>query len=125
MQAKSYFHYYDYDTQYLDIMGRVFVDFFKLSTDKVPLHQVDGLQYVRNWFYKAEWWQVYNLVEFLFGMSQSGTFIRRVSFFLEREKAGYRVIRACFGWVESGGFPLNYEWGNLAALIRFLEGIDA
>ena len=28
------------------------------------------------------------------------------------------------GWVKSGGFPLNYEWGNLAALIRFLEGID-
>jgi len=91
---ESYFHYYDYDRQYMDVMGRVFVDFFKLPTDRVPEHQYDGLQYVRNWFYKAQWWEVYNFVEFLFGLPQSGIFIGRVSFFLEREKAGYRIINS-------------------------------
>ena len=42
-----------------------------------------------------------------------------------REPGAIVLARACFGWVESGRFPLNYEWENPAALIRFLEGIDA
>jgi hypothetical protein len=91
---ESYFRYYDYDVQYIDIMGKVFVDFFKLSTDRVPSDQFDGIQYVRKWFYKAQWWEVYNFIEFLFGLPAAGNFIRRVSFFLEREKSAYRVVNA-------------------------------
>lgn len=91
---ESYFHYYDYDTPYMDIMGRVFVDFFKLPTDKIPNHQHDGITYIRSWFFKAQWWEVYNFVEFLFGLPQSGRFIGRASFFLEREKAGYRILNS-------------------------------
>lgn len=85
-------HYYDYDAQYMNIMGRVFVDFFKLPTDQIPSSQFDGMEYIRNWFYEAQWWEVYNVVEFLFGLPQAGSFIGRVSFFLEREKAGYRIL---------------------------------
>jgi hypothetical protein len=89
---ENFFRYYDYNVQYMDIMGRAFVDFFKLPTDKVPLHQSDGIQYVRKWFYKAHWWEVYNFIEFLFGLPAASNFVRRVSFFLEREKSAYRVV---------------------------------
>jgi hypothetical protein len=112
---ESYFHYYDYQSQYMEIMGRVFVDFFKLPTDRVPEAEFDGLQYVRKWFYKAHWWEVYNFIEFLFGLPQSGRFIGRVSFFLEREKAGYRVINSQLVPITD---PVEIEAVTTASLVR-------
>jgi hypothetical protein len=89
---ESYIHYFERDTEYRSIMARIFVDFFKLPSDTIPYPQHEGIAYVRGWFFKAEWWRVYNFPEFLFGLPGSGSFVRRVSFFLEREKSAYRVV---------------------------------
>ncbi|HET8919563.1 MAG TPA: hypothetical protein VFN27_07775, partial [Xanthobacteraceae bacterium] len=89
---ESYIHHYDYDGQYNDVMSDIFVNFLKVPSDNVPYAQYDGIKFIKGWFYKAKWYEVYNLVEFLFHRREAPRFIGRVSHFLETEKSGYRVV---------------------------------
>src|SRR5450631_173308 len=82
---------YDYDSIFIEIMSLIYVDFFKKTTDSVPYGHAAGIQSVRSWFFSAEWWEVYNFIEFLLPIGGS-IFSERVSEFLEREKSGYRII---------------------------------
>lgn len=59
-----------------------------MPLDTVPYGHRDGIAAIRDWFFKAEWWAVYNLIEFLFQIS-GNDFCDRVTVFLEREKTGY------------------------------------
>ena len=74
-------------------MRDIYVNFFKLPSDKIPYGHERGIAQVRAWFFDAEWWKVYNFIDFLVAR-QNTSFIERVSFFLEREKSGYRIISA-------------------------------
>jgi AbiJ N-terminal domain 4 len=93
---------YAYDHLFRAIMARVYVDFFKKTSDVIPYGYSGGIGAIREWFFKAHWWQVYNFVEFLIAefddapFTQPGSFAERVSFFLEREKSGYRILRDQF-----------------------------
>jgi hypothetical protein len=100
---ESFFHAgnmydYDYDQPFLAIMNRTYVDFFKGTSEHVPRGYEAGIKAIRDWFFKADWWQVYNFLEFLiaeFDRPPFGTdhaFSERISFFLEREKSGYRIL---------------------------------
>jgi hypothetical protein len=84
--------HYPEDTTFKDFMRTMYVDFFKRSTDQVPYGHQDGIQAIRSYFFKAEWWEVYNFIEFLLHTYASDQFARRVSVFLEREKSGYRIV---------------------------------
>jgi hypothetical protein len=105
--TESYFHFgnihnYKFDEPFRAIMARVYVDFFKKTSEVVPYGYESGIGAIREWFFKAEWWQVYNFVEFLLSefdeppFPQAGLFCERVSFFLEREKSGYRILAGQF-----------------------------
>jgi hypothetical protein len=92
---------YEYDYPFRQIMDRFNVDFLKSTSDAVPYGYEAGIKIVRSWFFSAEWWQVYNFVEFLISFDRppfevEGTFSERVSFFLEREKSGYRILQNKF-----------------------------
>jgi hypothetical protein len=89
---ENYIHYYQNDSEYRRIMSNIYINFFKIPSDRLSFDQSDGITHIRHWFYKAEWWEVYNFVEFLFTLPAAGTFAKRVSFFLEREKSGYRIL---------------------------------
>jgi len=54
------------------------------------------MERLKNWFYGAEWYEVYNLLEYLLASQANPLFHRRVSFFLEREKSGYRILQNQF-----------------------------
>jgi AbiJ N-terminal domain 4 len=85
--------YYRHDTHFQYLMKQIYVDFFKQTSDTIPHGHELGIDKVRNWFFKAEWWSAYNFIEFL--MSYGGDdFNQRVSFFLEREKSGYRIVNS-------------------------------
>jgi hypothetical protein len=103
--SESYFNAgsdYDYDQLFHAIMDRVYVDFFKETTDIIPYGYKAGIGAIRGWFFSAEWWQVYNFLEFLIyefagpPFVEAGVFSERVSFFLEREKSGYRILQSQF-----------------------------
>jgi AbiJ N-terminal domain 4 len=89
---ENYVHYYERQSEYSSVMKRIFVDFLKIPSDRLSYDQFACIDYLRKWFYGADWWQVYNFTEFLFGLPESAAFIKRVSFFLEREKSAYRVV---------------------------------
>lgn len=80
------------DTQFKAYIRTIYVDFFKRPSDTIPYRHSEGINAVRKFFFEAEWWQVYNFVEFLIEKFDSQKFIDRVSFFLEREKSGYRIV---------------------------------
>src|SRR5690349_1527912 len=42
----------------------VWMDFFERPRDALAYHTSDFVREVREWFYKAEWFEVYDLVEF-------------------------------------------------------------
>ncbi len=76
-------------------MENIYVNFFKRASDQIPYGHEKGIATIRQWFFAAEWWQVYNFVEFLMAKGNV-QFIGRVAFFLEREKSGYRIINNKF-----------------------------
>ena len=104
---ESFFHdggigNYDYDQVFQTVMSGTYVDFFKSTSDAVPHGYSRGIEAIRDWFSRAEWWCVYNFLEFLISefdqnpFCPDGTFSDRLSFFLEREKSGYRLVNHQF-----------------------------
>lgn len=89
---KSFKGYYPDDTSFKRYMKETYVDFFKRPADEVPYGHEKGIKAVRSFFFSAKWWQVYNFIEFLLQAFKSDQFAQRVSFFLEREKSGYRIV---------------------------------
>ena len=97
--SESYFRarsHYQFDSEFHSIMGDVYVNFFKKTSDVIPYGYDAGIRAVRDWFFKARWWEVYNFLEFLISVSADTSFSERVSFFLEREKSGYRILQDQF-----------------------------
>jgi hypothetical protein len=76
--------------------------FFKVPVDTLPAYEDDAQAWFRAKFYgdETEWWQVYNLLEFLarfcnhtaFPWIGQDEFIEEVNQALEREMSGYRFI---------------------------------
>jgi hypothetical protein len=89
---KRYRSYYPDDETFKKVMARIYVDFFKHPSDVIPYGHQEGIKAIRDWFFKAEWWAVYNFIEFLLPLGRDSKFSARVSTFLEREKSGYRII---------------------------------
>ncbi|MBR0793961.1 hypothetical protein JQ615_01015 [Bradyrhizobium jicamae] len=91
-------HDYAYDNVFRAIMEAIYVDVFKSTTENIPHGYQNGIRAIREWFNKAEWFDVYNFVEFLIQnfdkqpFVDDGAFSWRVFFFLEREKSGYRIV---------------------------------
>jgi hypothetical protein len=92
---RKYNDRYVLDSRFKSHMQNIYVNFFKLAGDKVPYGYDQGIAAVRRWFFEANWWDVYNFIEFLVSGGNI-QFIGRVAFFLEREKSGYRIINKQF-----------------------------
>jgi hypothetical protein len=91
--------WYELDMEFQRKITDIYVDFFKRSSDQIPYGHAPGISAIRVWFFGANWWEVYNFVEFLFGFPGTKKFIERVSFFLEREKSGYRITNGHFSTI--------------------------
>ena len=83
---------YRFDDDFRSIVEHIYIDFFKKPSDQMPYGYGSNISEIRDWFFKAKWWGAYNFVEFLMRFDNP-EFQKRVSFFLEREKSGYRIIR--------------------------------
>ncbi|MGY2809578.1 AbiJ-NTD4 domain-containing protein [Bradyrhizobium sp. USDA 4506] len=84
-------HYSD-DHVFQTYVFTIYVDFLKVPADTIPYGHEAPIEELRSIFFGAPWYQVYNFIEFLIENYKSKDFVKRVTFFLEREKSGYRVV---------------------------------
>lgn len=75
----------------------IWTDFFEMARDEVPHEAWDANPFLRKWFYAAEWYEVYDLVEFLVqecSVPQLDTeaLVRHINGELERYLSAYRFV---------------------------------
>jgi hypothetical protein len=79
---------------------RVWIHFFKNPIDTIPtnrygIRKSDTVQEIRTWFYSAEWFEVYDFVDFCLKeevIDSKKEFKRYLNDVLERENSAYRII---------------------------------
>ena len=83
----------------LDILfTALWLDYFKKPIDTIPrlyYDNQDGLAVLRSYFFKADWYEVYDFIEFvsIHGPNENRkNFISACNDFFERENSGYRFI---------------------------------
>jgi AbiJ-like protein len=86
-----------YEQTQRDLLYRLWLLFFKWPTDTIPRITQRGLEELREWFFAAEWFEVYDLVEQLPLLApdyfKSGDSFRHlVNLTLEREVSGFRFV---------------------------------
>ena len=83
-----------------ELFGALWIDYFKWPTDTIPVFfkgsgDSYGFNILRKYFFSAQWYQVYDLVEFISihgpNQFQSG-FISNCNVYLEKENSGYRFV---------------------------------
>ncbi len=72
--------------------AKLWAEYFKLPIDTRPHEGYKILEYVRDHFFKADWFKVYDFVEFVVEYRSSATLRDALNVVLERELAGYRLI---------------------------------
>lgn len=69
--------------------------YFKKPFDNIPKYWDDCLKEIRDYFFDAEWYEVYEFIEFMANYSDdesSKTFIRYCNIQLEKENSAYRFV---------------------------------
>lgn len=88
---------------YFDVIStQVYVWFFKRPIDRKPNGADDFVKLVRDWFFKAEWFEVYDFIEFVYDVQKSqeaerggkisDSLAKLVNGFLEEEQSAYRLV---------------------------------
>ncbi len=67
-------------------------DHFKLPIDQIPDRISQTSLYIRNHFFKCEWYEVYDFVEFVLNYFKDEEANKNMNIILEREFSGYRYV---------------------------------
>lgn len=77
----------------------VAIDFRRVPVDELPLHDFQKRDWLKKYFYSLDWWEVYDLLEFLATQHDHPRLPlrpelvrRRANEVLERELSGYRFV---------------------------------
>lgn len=69
-------------------------NFFKEPTDTLSNHISQNILHIRNWYFKAAWFAVYDLIEYMGGVvDDQPTFSIIINNVLESEMSGYRLVK--------------------------------
>lgn len=100
----------DFFTQFSEVSSRyeesekseisrvVWRHFFKKPIDEIDQFDngyvyVPGfLNYLKNWYFNADWYEVYDLIEFLISYNRDINFTNNCNFILKQEVSAYRII---------------------------------
>jgi len=95
---------YDYsgrEAELDQILRVIWLEFFEERSDEIDSHDsgkvyASGvINYIKRWFFKSEWYEKYDLLEFLATLDthiRNTNFVVHCNHALKREKAGYRII---------------------------------
>lgn len=105
---------------------KLWADFFKLTIDEIPYSPHDVVIYVKEGFFDATWFEVYNFIEFVSRSADRDRepFIKYTNHILERENSGYRFINNSLAPITS-----TIEINEIKSAIensnyRTLEGVN-
>lgn len=73
----------------------LWLNFFKTPIDSIPFAMTDCRASIREYYFKTEWYNVYDFIEFVASNGPHGSkseFITECNNFLERENSGYRFV---------------------------------
>lgn len=92
-QSRSHYSYTTHSSLY-DLIKRYWRDFFKIPVNDIPEYIQNMVQAAREWFFNAEWYEVYDFMEFTASIWEvsRGRFVDAANAVLEREVSGYRLV---------------------------------
>ena len=71
-------------------------DFFKTPIDSAPLDNDEVYAFIRNYFFKGQWYDVYDFLEFTINHLDKIYLNNAINQILERELSGYRFVNGIF-----------------------------
>ena len=96
------FQHFNFDSRWISLARFSAMHYFKVPVDSLPYHRHQKKDWVRKLFFKFEWYNVYDFIEFIsknyknvIGYSTNNEeqrFIKSVTLMLERELSGYRYV---------------------------------
>lgn len=90
------YHYNETESSNLkDFMTLLWLHFFKQPVDQLPYRFSDTVEALRKWFYSAQWYEVFDFVEFCAKngpKAAKDSFIGLCNSYLERENSAYRFV---------------------------------
>jgi hypothetical protein len=92
-QSRSSYSYTTHSNLY-ELIKRYWRDFFKIPINDIPEYIDKTVKAVREWFFSAKWYEVYDFTEFtasILGASRE-RFVLAINVVLEREMSGYRLV---------------------------------
>lgn len=92
-QSRSPYSYTTHSSLY-ELIKRYWRDFFKIPINDIPKNIYSVIEGVRNYFFGAKWYEVYDFIEFttsLLGRSRE-RFVKSCNSVLEREMSGFRLV---------------------------------
>jgi hypothetical protein len=95
-QAKS--SRYGGETQFHVLCKLIWHHFFKMTLDSIPEYDFKSEEYIKQRFYKAQWFEVYDFLEFIVAIDSNALSLNHEKFkefcngIFERDFAGYRFI---------------------------------
>jgi hypothetical protein len=89
-------------SQKAEVCEVIWKEFFGHMIDEIPSYQGGGtyvsgvISYLKEWYRKAKWYEVYDLVEFIVRIDKilQLDFVDKCNQALERESSGYRIIES-------------------------------
>jgi hypothetical protein len=132
----NYFVVHDSSRAYIyEFSRQLWFEYFKLPVDEIPYRQSDILKIIRDYFFKCEWYEIYDFLEFVLNYSnyqyplKNEMIVNAINNILERELSSFRFVGGMFtditdeqeiemleGVINSNDFP-----GVSAHLKRALE----
>ncbi len=86
-----------FEMRWKKLLGLLLFHYYKCPIDKMPAYDNQCCEIIRDKFFKASWFEVYNLIEYIVRNIERLTGEDRFEGFLngilERELSGYRVVR--------------------------------
>ena len=97
------FSAHDDESEKGQICSLIWKEFFKFRIDEIPSYSnssnvyIEGfIDYLRNWFFTSKWFDLYDFIEFLSIIDsrvRNVGFIKECNWALEKEVAGYRILK--------------------------------
>jgi uncharacterized protein with PIN domain len=70
--------------------------YFKKPMDEIPNYSEGALTAIRTYFFKCQWHEVYDLLEFIMQEREDEDLANAINFILERELSGFRLVGGSF-----------------------------
>lgn len=94
------------------VCGSIWVFLLNKDRDQLPVYfrapswPTDGYRLLKGHFFSCPWYQIYDILEFLFtspgGANQDEQFRKTLNFILEKHQSAYRLIGSQFGEITQG-----------------------